>query len=114
MDIPERYEDITAEWLTEALRSGGVIGDQTVSTFQLEPLGADRSLTSSLARITVGYDRLADGLPDSMFVKFASRNPENRKYAADHSYFRREIELYKNLGGSVPLNMPRMYFGLAS
>ena len=79
MDIPERYEDITAEWLTEALRSGGVIGDQTVITFQLEPLGADRSLTSSLARITVGYDRLADGLPDSMFVKFASRNPENRK-----------------------------------
>ena len=114
MDIPERYEDITAEWLTEALRSGGVIGDQTVSTFQLEPLGADRSLTSSLARITVGYDRHADGLPDAMFVKFASRNPENRKYAADHSYFRREIELYKNLGGSVPLNMPRMYFGLAS
>ena len=25
MDIPERYEDVTAEWLTQALRTGGVL-----------------------------------------------------------------------------------------
>ena len=25
MEIPEKYEDVTAEWLTAALREGGVI-----------------------------------------------------------------------------------------
>ena len=26
MEIPEKHEDVTAEWLTAALREGGVIG----------------------------------------------------------------------------------------
>ena len=69
MNIPGRYEDVTAQWLTEGLRSGGVIGDQVVSRFQIEPLGADPSRASSLARITVEYDGHAHALPDSMFAK---------------------------------------------
>ena len=28
LGIPERYEDVTAEWLTQALRAGGVLGNQ--------------------------------------------------------------------------------------
>jgi hypothetical protein len=114
LNIPERYEDVTAEWLTEALRSGGVIGDQTVSTFEVHPLGADVSRASSLAKITVEYDGLADGLPDSMFVKFVSRIPGNREFFTVLGHFRREIELYKNLGDAIPMNMPKLYFGLAA
>jgi len=114
LNIPERYEDVTAEWLTEALRSGGVIGDQTVSKFEVHPLGADVSRTRSLARITVEYDGQSDGLPDSMFVKFVSRIPGNRAFFASRGLFRREIELYKNLGDAIPMNMPKLYFGLAA
>ncbi|MDP6455438.1 MAG: hypothetical protein QF898_19325, partial [SAR202 cluster bacterium] len=114
MFIPERHEDVTADWLTEALRSGGVIGDESVREFQIEPLGADRSRTSSLARISVEYDGHADGLPRSMFAKFVSRIPGNRQLATNYSLFRQEIELYKNLGDSIPLNMPEVYFGRVS
>ena len=113
LDIPERYEDVTAEWLTQALRSGGVLGDQAVSGFRIEPLGADRSRTSSLARITLEYDGHPEGLPDSLFAKFVSRIPGNRKLVAEFGIFRTEIELYENLGDAIPLNMPRLYFGLA-
>jgi len=113
LDIPERYEDVSAEWLTQALRTGGVLGDQAVSTFRIEPLGADRSRTSSLARITVEYDGHPAGLPDSMFAKFVSRIPDNREFVAEFGLFRREIELYENLGDAIPMNMPRLYFGLA-
>jgi|AP95_1055475.scaffolds.fasta_scaffold63194_2 hypothetical protein len=28
LDIPERYEDVTAEWLTKTLRAGGVLDQQ--------------------------------------------------------------------------------------
>ena len=114
MNIPERYEDVTAGWLTEALRSGGVIGDQEVSNFKIEPLRADQSLTSSLARITVVYDEDSEVLPSSMFAKFVSGISANRGLAARLGIFRREIVLYKTLGNSIPLNIPKLYFGLVS
>lgn len=113
LDIPERYEDVTAEWLTQALRTGGVLDDQAVTSFRVEPIGADQSRTSSLARIAVEYDVRAEGLPDSMFAKFVSRIPGNRKRANEFDMFRAEIALYQNLGDAIPMNMPRMYFGAA-
>jgi hypothetical protein len=113
LNIPERYEDVTAEWLTEALRSGGVIGDQTVSKFEVHPLGTEVSRTSSLARITVEYDGQSDGLPNSMFAKFPSRLPNTRKLVAKFGIFQREISLYSDLGNAIPMNTPKLYFGFA-
>ena len=114
MNIPERHEDVNAEWLTEALRSGGVIDDQEVGNFQIEPLGDEVGRTSSLVRIAVEYDEPSKVLPNSMVAKFVSRIQANRDFAGGHGLFQREIELYKTLGDAIPLNMPKLYFGLAS
>ena len=111
--IPERYEDVTAEWLTQALRAGGVLEEQTVIDFSVEPISAASSRLSSLARISVSYDEPSTDLPDTLFAKFVSRMPANRELAADRGLFQREIALYENLGNMMPLNMPRMYFGIA-
>ncbi len=113
LDIPERYEDVTAEWLTQALRAGGVLGEQTVSGFSIEPISAARSRNGSLARISVSYDGQSADLPKSLFAKFVSRIPANRERAADRDLFRTEIAMYANLGDMMPLNMPKMYFGFA-
>ncbi len=51
MEIPEKYEDVTSEWLTAALREGGVIGDATVSGFTVDSFAANQSRLGSLARI---------------------------------------------------------------
>ncbi|MDP6452258.1 MAG: phosphotransferase [SAR202 cluster bacterium] len=114
MNIPERYEDVTAEWLTQALRAGGIMGDQTVIEFQIDPLGAGRSRASSLARIAVEYDGHSQNLPGSMLAKFVSRIQRNRDLYAGFGIFQREIALYENLGDAIPLNMPKMYFGQVS
>ena len=98
LGIPERYEDVTAEWLTQALRAGGVLGKQTVIGFTLEPISAARSRLSSLAIISVSYDEPSSDLPDTLFAKFVSRIPANRARAADRNVFQSEIDLYKNLG----------------
>ncbi|MCH7740644.1 MAG: phosphotransferase [Chloroflexi bacterium] len=114
MEIPEKYEDVTAAWLTAALREGGVISDATVTGFTVDPLGADRSRTSSLARIELTYAGPSDGLPRSLFAKFVSRIPGNRALVAEMDLFRNEIELYRNLGDEIPLDMPRLYYGASS
>lgn len=113
LGIPERYEDVTNEWLTQALRAGGVLGKQTVIGFSVEPISATRSRLSSLASISVSYDEPSSDLPDTLFAKFVSRIPANRALAADRGVFQSEIALYKHLGGMMPLNMPKLYFGLA-
>ena len=113
LGIPERYEDVTNEWLTQALRAGGVLGKQTVIGFSVEPISATRSRLSSLASISVSYDEPSSDLPDTLFAKFVSRIPANRALAADRGVFQSEIALYKRLGGMMPLNMPKLYFGLA-
>ena len=113
LDIPERYEDVTAEWLTQALRSGDILGNQEVSSFQIEPISAAKSRNSSLARIFVEYDGQHEGLPESMFAKFVSLIPGNREIAAQSGLFRTEIALYENFGEAIPMNMPRMYHGRA-
>ena len=97
LDIPERYGDVSAEWLTQALRAGGVLSHQAVSRLQIQPLGANRSRTSNLARIRVEYVGYPEGLLYSIFAKFVSCIPDNRELAAERGLFRREIELYQNL-----------------
>ena len=52
-------------------------------------------------------------MPNALFAKFVSRIPANRARAADRELFRTEIALYENLGDTIPLNMPKMYFGFA-
>lgn len=109
--IPERYEDVTAEWLTQALRAGGVLNGQTVTSFKVDPIDAARSRLSNLARIRVEYDEYVEGAPSTLFAKFVSRIPANRERAYHRDLFKTEIALYQNLGDAAPLNMPRMYFG---
>ena len=111
IEIPERYEDVTAEWLTQALRSGGGPDGQTVTGFQLEPISAAKSRMSSLARISVEYDRRSEYLPKTLFAKFVSRIPGNREFARNGDLFFREVSLYRSFGSQIPMNMPKLYFG---
>ena len=111
MDIPERYEDVTAEWLTQALRAGGVLDGQSVTDFRVEPISAAKSRMSSLARISVQFDDYADELPGTLFAKFVSRIPDNREFARKGDLFLREVALYQAFGSQIPMNLPRLYFG---
>lgn len=113
IEIPERYEDVTAEWLTQALRAGGVLDGQTVNSFHVEPLGAAKSRNSSIARISLDYDVARENLPETLIAKFVSRIPGNRQQAAERDMFKREASLYRRFGHVMPINVPKMYFGQA-
>lgn len=114
MEIPERHEDVTPEWLTDALRSSGVLGEHQVTDCRVEPLGANVSRTSSVAKIELEYEPPDEHLPSSLFAKFVSRIPGNRQLADELGLFEREIELHRTFGDSIPLTMPRMHFGAST
>ncbi len=108
--VPEKYDDVTPEWLGAALRSSGAITSQKVIEVTFEPLGAEYGRTSSLVIIHPSYDTPGDG-PSALFAKFVSTIQSNREFVQQWDVFRYEIEVYRSLGGRLPVPMPRYYFG---
>ncbi len=117
-EIPERYEDVTVEWLETALRSTGTISPETrLSAFELEPLKLDTYRISSVARIALEYDsplpepgRPAAG-PPALIAKFVSRDTRGRESIKDQANFQYEEQVYRQLSDRIPLRIPGIYYG---
>ncbi len=117
-EIPERYEDVTVEWLETALRGTGTISPETrLSAFELEPLKLDTYRISSVARIGLEYDsplpepgRPAAG-PPALIAKFVSRDTRGRESIKDQANFQYEEQVYRQLSDRIPLRIPGIYYG---
>ena len=53
MRIPRTTDEITPEWLTDALRAGGSLGDGSVASVEFERIGIGLGFTTLIARATV-------------------------------------------------------------
>jgi hypothetical protein len=75
IEIPATLGDITAVWLTKALRSTEVLGETAVTAVNIESLGAV-DFGAQVVRLHIGYDRQADYLPASLIAKVPHNNPD--------------------------------------
>jgi aminoglycoside/choline kinase family phosphotransferase len=94
---------ITPAWLTAALRAGGL--DVDVATVAHEPVGTGQM--SNTSRLTVAYAS-GDG-PATMVVKLPLQVEAARATAA--SSYRTEVGFYTELAASLPIDVPRCWFG---
>jgi hypothetical protein len=95
---------ITADWLTDALsaRNPGV---RVASVDVLH----ERSSTNHHVRLGISYDERA-GLPDTMFAKMASPDPEHRAAIGATGMGTREARFYDELAPSIEMRIPASYF----
>jgi hypothetical protein len=81
--VPELTEDASAEFLTQALRSTGVIDDDTVvAELEHDRIGEGVGLMCDLARLTLRYGGPAHGAPSSVILKIPlplPREPSGRE-----------------------------------
>ena len=102
--LPQQPDDITAEWLTEALRASfpdvRVVGVETVD---------QHSGTTGRLRLRLSY---ADGNqgPETVFVKLPPFEESQRRLVAATDMGRREARFYEGPASEVPLRIPRAYF----
>ncbi|MCI0856621.1 MAG: hypothetical protein J4N98_08010, partial [Chloroflexi bacterium] len=90
LKIPASNE-VTAEWLTSALRSGGVIKDASVTSLEFEgDIAAGVGFMGQLARIKPTYDQAEEGAPALIIAKFPAAAPDNREIAEVFRFY--EIE----------------------
>jgi hypothetical protein len=100
--IPASAADITAGWLTHALRAGGAIAaGVTVTKLDTEPVGVGIGLVGALARLTPTY--AGGGGPATVVAKFVAADEGNRFVANVLGMYRKEVGFYRTLSAKARL-----------
>src|SRR4051794_16330250 len=107
-EIPRRGDDYTAEWLTEALRFGGL--DVTVKSVERSPIGEVVGLMSSTERLDVEYADADGAGPRVVVLKRAADNEANRAVANTYHLYDREVDFYRVVAPNSSAYTPEVYY----
>ena len=110
-EIPADPSELTSDWLTRALRAGGVLEKARVVAFEAEPIGEGEGFTGALARVSLRYDREEAGAPRTLIAKFPTADATTRASVEAMQAYEHEIRFYDELADAVPMRVPRRYFG---
>ena len=107
--VPTGPTDLTAQWMTAALRASGAIEQSTVTRVEQERIAVGAGFAGQLARITLQYDRPEDGAPATMVGKFPSDHKTTRELMTNLGGYAREVRFYNELADEAGLPAPRCY-----
>jgi hypothetical protein len=106
--IPQRSDELTAEWFTGALATGS-----TVSEVRIEDIGTDVGFMGEVHRCHLTWVSTAgdSDLPPSVIVKVPTQIDENFAVGDGMQAYEREIIVYQRLRSSLGLPMPEFFYG---
>ena len=112
MKIPISPTELTSEWLTEALREGGVINQASVASVATQVMGNEEGLTGTgqMLRLRVTYDRAEADAPQSLIANLSSPDPDVRAFFHSPESYGREVRFYQDLANQVALRTPHCYY----
>ncbi len=108
--LPTTTNEITAEWMTEALRGSGTIdADVSVTEVLTDAANVGVGFMGEVATVGVKYDGDAGDAPTQMVAKFATQSPEIKTMMHPTRVFEREHRFYEQLGSVTPVRTPDAY-----
>ena len=127
--VPGSFADLTAAWLTAALRYGpgpepsaghdpsdiavGTASDVEIGDVRVEPLGASVGLLGDLARLHVEYTEPGRG-PSTVIVKLPAADPGGHRVGAMLNAWSREVAFYQEIAPASPgARVPRCFHAAA-
>ena len=109
--IPASPQDLTPEWLTQALRETGTIKDSRITSVDLQPdIAAGVGFMCQLAQLGLTYDRPEQGAPGSLIAKLPTPVPENRQIADLFRFYEMESRFYEEVAADVSMRTPHCYY----
>jgi len=108
VDIPQTPGEVTADWLTDVVRSSGLVTSARVSDFEVGSPGSGVGFTGQTLRVGLTWDEVEDDAPDAVLVKFPSDNAGNRGLVEAEGGYDREFDFYERLAHLVPVRVPRL------
>ena len=106
--IPQTADELTAQWLTEAIRSSGLSGEARVTDFATGPPGAGVGFSGVTLKVELTWDRHEPGAPAVVLLKVPTDNPGNRGLVEAEGGYDREFDFYERLSGDFPIRVPRL------
>ena len=110
LKIPTTVEDLTSQWLTSALREGGVLAGGSVSAVRHEMLGEGAGFIGQLARLQLTYAGDAGDAPKTMIAKMPALDPGAREIAGLYGLYEREFRFYRDVASEVSFRTARCYY----
>lgn len=109
LPIPLTLEDLSAEWLTAALRSRNVIDSTSViARRSVEELGTGEGFSGELARVRLVYGRGSG--PATLVAKIPTSVDDNRNGSERLGVYEREVRVYEELLAGLDVPSPRLYY----
>ena len=107
----EHVEDVTAEWMRQALASGGAPDFPEIESLEIERLSDVANAMGNLfrCRMTVCGGGAAD--PASVIVKLPTSNAIALKLAKWLSLHRREYVYYRDIAAHTQVRVPSLLYG---
>jgi fructosamine-3-kinase len=105
-DVPRAIDEVTAGWLSEAMRTGDVARKpMDINAIRVEQIAQDTGFSSLLYRVHLTGD---PGVPSTVIVKLPAQS--EARWAMDMlGGYRRELAFYQNVAGSAPISTPHVY-----
>jgi hypothetical protein len=108
--LPTTTSELTAEWMTGALRDSGTIGaDVSVSSIAADPATAGVGFMGEVATVGLTYDGDAGDAPSTLVAKFPTRSPDIRAMMFGTKIYEREHRFYRDLAPLTPIGTPAIY-----
>jgi len=100
-------EEVTADWLTTALRHAGALADgASVVSFERQPIGTGQM--ADTVRFTLTYDEPGAG-PASVVGKFASADDQSRATGLALRAYEIEVRFYREVAERVAARVPAAF-----
>jgi hypothetical protein len=109
--LPEvvwRPEDVTAPWLTDALRRAGALHDGAVESFEVEPVGTGQM--GDCVRFHLHLIPAAASGPRTVVGKFTAANEQSRTTGVSMRTAEVEVRFYQQVAPTLAASIPVCLF----
>ena len=106
--IPSSLEDLTPEWMTDALRQHGI--DTEVSSVIHEPISEAAGANGITVRLKVLYASGSNPGPPSMIIKLPASAPAVKQVGIRQQFYQNEIHFYDEFSDRLEVKIPKRYY----
>ena len=110
LSIPNTPDELSTDWLNQALKSTGTIKEANVVSFTTVPIGDGLGFHGTLVRVSLTYDIPEEGAPLTLISKHPAPAPENHLVALTFQFYEREVNYYRHAAEKSLLRSPRPYY----
>ncbi len=104
-------EEISAEWMQEALIAGGKFDSPKIEAIEIETMEAVTNALGTLVRCHLTARDDSSPVPGTVIVKLPTTNPGFIKLAKWLLLHKREYDYYYRLAPHSPMRSPALYYG---